>query len=321
MPADDLVAHFADDPSVAQLRGYAALLYTGAAAIVTKFTRLGLTKAHAAVLARHGMPVILAALPPEVRDYLATDEPHIQEAFERSIRARIPDLDELAHEIGRPEYRNIFDTESYASGAYYLGEGLNPVAPTAPPTAFFGVMSVLPHLDTYHAPDTGNPLAVVEVRSYGARHVSAGEAERQHGTLAGLVRQLEADVWRRADPSGSRAFLDSLRSSAATLGAVESPLANDIRFILEIARDSHFASGRRVLQARDVMEVLPRLARLQDWLPDRRMSEAIGRIRQGLLTAGGRAVAVAAADDVLSELGKLEIPGWRRRTSRRGSRP
>ena len=52
---DELARRSASEPAVAQLRGYAALLYTGAATIAHSLIYDGNIKDNAAVLARHDM--------------------------------------------------------------------------------------------------------------------------------------------------------------------------------------------------------------------------------------------------------------------------
>ena len=53
-------------------------------------------------------------------------------------------------------------------------------------------MSTLPGLDTRHQRELGFGLVVLEVRSYGARHVSAADARAQHERLAAVVRDVSA---------------------------------------------------------------------------------------------------------------------------------
>ena len=79
---------------MAQLRGYAALLYTGAATVAHRFIYEGLDRVNAAVLARHDIGQILAALPPEVRDYLSQNADEVMSCFEQSFRNRIRDYDD-----------------------------------------------------------------------------------------------------------------------------------------------------------------------------------------------------------------------------------
>src|SRR5260370_33243598 len=87
---DELARRSASEPAVAQLRGYAALLYTGAATVAHSLIYDGLLKDNAAVLARHDMGQILAALPGEVRDYLGRNADDIMSRFEQSFRDTIP---------------------------------------------------------------------------------------------------------------------------------------------------------------------------------------------------------------------------------------
>ena len=212
---DELERRSASEPAVAQLRGYAALLYTGAATVAHSLTYRGLNKDNAAVLARHDLAQILAALPPEVRDYLRRNAGKIMSRFEESFRARIPGYDDQfrdrwldQEESGGPAPINLLDppmdwARAHQFGlpispANYLLGGLDPArAPEIPQYLYMG-MSTLPGLDANHQEELGFELVVVEVRAYGASRVTAEDAQAQHEQLAAVVRELGARDQRMA---------------------------------------------------------------------------------------------------------------------------
>ncbi len=218
---DELTWRSASEPAVAQLRGYAALLYTGAATVAHSFTYKGLNKDNAAVLSRHDMGQILAALQPEVRDYLGWNADDIMSRFEQSFRSRIPGYDDqfrerwLDQEEGggpatinllRPpmDWARAHEFGLPISPANYLLGGLDPArAPEIPQYLYMG-MSTLPGLDANHQEELGSELVVLEVRAYGAWHVSAEDAQAQHERLAAVVRELGARDQRIALAASAR---------------------------------------------------------------------------------------------------------------------
>ncbi len=203
---DELARRSASEPAVAQLRGYVALMYTGAATVAHNLIDKRLNKAHAAVLARHDMGQILSVLPPEVRDYLGRNADDVISRFERSFRNRIPDYDDQfrarwfdQEDGGGPATINLLRPPmDWARGQFglplspanYLLGGLDPArAPEIPQQTYMG-MFTQPGLDAQHEENLGFALVVLEVRSYGARHVSARDAQVQHERLAAVVREL-----------------------------------------------------------------------------------------------------------------------------------
>ncbi len=231
--ADELARRSASEPAVAALRGYAALLYTGAATIAHQPIYKGLSKVNAAVLARHDMGQILAALPPEVRDYLRRNADDIMSSFERSFRKRIPDYDDQyrkrwfdEEEGDGPATINLLrplvawgEIGLLGSPANYLLGGLDPArALERSQGQYMMGMSTLPVLDTRHQPELGFALVVLEVRSYGARHVGAADARAQHERLATVVRELGARDEEIALVASVRQVIrESLARNPATL--------------------------------------------------------------------------------------------------------
>ena len=203
---DELARRSVSELAVAQLRGYAALLYTGAATVAHSFIYEGLNKDNAAVLARHDIGQNLAALPPEVRDYLKRNADDIMNRFERSFRNRIPDYDDRFRERWvDPEERHRpvtidllrppvdWEWAHYGlprSPANYLLDGLDPARAVGIPQSIYVGVTTLPGLDTEHQEELGFELVVLEVRAYGARPVSAAVARANHERLAAVVREL-----------------------------------------------------------------------------------------------------------------------------------
>ena len=203
----ELARRSASEPDVAQLRGYAALLYTGAATVAHSHIYRSLNKDNAAVLARHDMEQILAALPPEVRDYLTRNAADVMSRFERSFRNRIPDYDDRfrdrwfgAEEGGGPvtidllrpplDWQLVHPLGLPVSPANYLLGGLDPAAAPQILQDLWMIMTTVPGLDAEHQEELGFELVVLEVRAYGARPVRAAVARVNHERLAVVVREL-----------------------------------------------------------------------------------------------------------------------------------
>ncbi len=169
------------------------------------------------MLARHDMGQILAALPLEVRDYLKRNAEDVMSRFERSFRSRIPDYDDQYRNThydrkggGGPATINLLrppldwvpDNQDRNRVLFlhlllrpenYLLGGLDPdKAPQTSQDQYMLGMSTLPGLDVSHQQELGFALVVLEVRSYGVRHVSAADARAQHERLAAVVRELGA---------------------------------------------------------------------------------------------------------------------------------
>jgi hypothetical protein len=202
---DELARRSAPDPAVAQLGGYAALLYTGAAALAHAHVYDGDMKDNAAVLARHDMGQILAALPAQVRDYLRRNAGGTMSRFERSFRARIPGYDDRFRArwfaggggpatiyLLRPpvDWVQVHPSGLPLSPVHYLLGGLDPArAPQIPQKLYMGMFTP-PGLDIRYQEELGFALVVLELRAYGPRPVSAAVARGLHEGLATVVREL-----------------------------------------------------------------------------------------------------------------------------------
>ncbi|MFE4824295.1 hypothetical protein ACFRFU_49775, partial [Streptomyces sp. NPDC056704] len=193
----DIVAKVASDLSVAALRGYAALFYDNLAALAQGWVYEELYKANAAVLSRNAMADIRDALPGDVQQFLEAHTTHILRAMEERFRRRIPNFDsEYRRILGATPPATIYDL----SGGDVLSSG------TVGEYAQGGLIRGYPHsMSQEHAfatvdldgldRDAGNhqiPLVVVEVRSYGARHVSTAQAKKYYDTLEKEVLRLHA---------------------------------------------------------------------------------------------------------------------------------
>lgn len=185
-----------DERSLAELRGHAALLYDMTAALAHSELEAGeLNKVHAAVLARHNLSDLLAALPTDVREYLTANADTIRGEFERLFRKRLPDYDEgygQAHELPPGTPVDLFRvTNGYGiSVGGYIANGLGGSAKAK--------QSVIWSTTTLDGLDTNGgrllPMVVMEIRSYGRRHVTAQEAIRHHLTLGETARQAYAQA-------------------------------------------------------------------------------------------------------------------------------
>jgi hypothetical protein len=170
----------------AELKGYLTLLYSNAAAYfnhVLDLQRLG--KAHVAVLSRHAMADILRALPVNVQRLTKEKSEKIFEEFNHYSTRRITQSQVQRRNVTAEELEEISRRLRI-----YVRSGLDPQYWRVDQRATFGGMSALRELDT-----TGGaslPLVVMEVRSYGKRHVEATAAATYFKTLAREARKAYA---------------------------------------------------------------------------------------------------------------------------------
>ncbi|KPI20019.1 hypothetical protein OK006_9543, partial [Actinobacteria bacterium OK006] len=183
----DIVARVAGEPSVAALRGHVALLYDNLAALAHGSVYDGLGKVNAAVLSRNDMADIVEVLPTDVQEFFRAETAFIMRAMEERFRRRLPDFDRQYRKLERTQppvtiYDLLVDSPGGGTLGQYVQSGL--------------VRGQLPRITQYYAfttmdlrgldRDAGNdeiPLVVVEVRSYGARHVTTVQAEQNYDRL------------------------------------------------------------------------------------------------------------------------------------------
>ncbi|MGW7672857.1 hypothetical protein ACWGJX_38060 [Streptomyces sp. NPDC054775] len=244
LPSSDVANRVSGDPAALSLRGHIALLYSGVATLFHAFIYRGLDKTNAAILSRNSMKDILAELPEDVREYLDIDSENIRAAMLRRIHARLPNFEaEFTRLKGRPLPSNLFylrlPKEDENVGEYVDG-GLISHFESGIPQAVAFHMTDLEKLDS----DAGNerlPLIVIEVRSYGERHVSAQKAQHYYETLVTKAAALhsEAMSWREQTLQQQR-FVESTWSQLRRLPAVSpetQPLASAVQIALrDLAR-------------------------------------------------------------------------------------
>ncbi|MGC9501474.1 hypothetical protein [Streptomyces sp. WG7] len=180
------------DLEVQALRGHAVLLYGFAAMHATTEIYDDLGKVHAAVLPRHGPAAMLQGLPGPVQDYLSSDRNAFLHLFEGYFRARVPDFDDRYRAIQGPGAApDGWPVQLLSLVENYLLAGLDRWAQPVEAEYFDG-MTILGGLDTNHGSTL--PLTVLEVRSYGERHVDWETAKEHHENLVHLARRLYRDV-------------------------------------------------------------------------------------------------------------------------------
>jgi hypothetical protein len=238
LPPEEVGALLADDPVVAALRGYGALLYDQVATVAHSWAYTGLDKVNAAVLSRNSMSDVLGGMPAEARTFLADNTHTTLAAMERRFRARLPEFDR--------EYRRLYGRRLVSSSLLdlpagpadtvtirdYALRGLVDGAGTPIRQYDIFTTSDLPSLDVA-AGNLDRPLVVMEVRSYGQRHVSADQAAVYYGHLKGKAVEVHtntrqpssaSDGWARlrghGGPAG-RPVAAAVRHALRALAAVE----------------------------------------------------------------------------------------------------
>ncbi|MFI5845011.1 hypothetical protein ACIA8K_35450 [Catenuloplanes sp. NPDC051500] len=230
-----------------RIAGYAALFYDNFAGVATwPVSEQDLNKVHIAVLSRvDAFADLLERLPDEAVDFLGAHWGTIWQRLEESVRARIPDYDDLLRTTRRapdwtvgnfhlvPTHRG-FTLQQYAASAFVRGAE----RVTQSQAIDFTTEAALDLADgallVEHVP--------VEVRSYGARRLTAREARGWNRRLARRAnRAYEAELavppavraqravdwiglgpergvrWLSADP-GTPAWAGELGQTATAMG-------------------------------------------------------------------------------------------------------
>ncbi|WP_432163562.1 hypothetical protein [Streptomyces tendae] len=234
------------DPSFMAVRGYMALFYDNVAALVQANVYEGLRKVNLAVLSRNSMADIFQVLPDPVKQFLKAESGYIMHAMEKRILARIKDFAGEYRRMRQEEPPSSIyslpgdiygDGESPSVGKY-VADGLGKADSNEDPVAqgmAFGAND-LDDLDWKVTFDE-IPMVVVEVRSYGARHVESVEAERQYSQLETVVRGLyeraeERKRYGREDLYRIRqSVLESLHDETASV-FLQKPRAELVRTAL-----------------------------------------------------------------------------------------
>jgi hypothetical protein len=316
LPPEEVAALLTDDPVVAALRGYGALLHDQVATLAHSWVYTGLDKVNAAVLSRNSMSDVLAGMPPEARAFLADNARPAMAAMERRIRARLPEYDR--------EYR-LYRSRQAPASLLDVPVGNDQDGPTIRDYARLGLVdgAGLPirQYDTFHTTDlpsldvaAGNrprPLVVMEVRSYGERHVSADRAQAHYGRLKQSAVDAHARVRR---PSSAAEGWASLRRQAAP--APGRPAAAAVQHALRALAAAEEGSESRLISgghAAVIAAALPLLDGPGDAQVDRlSLTAALQRTRYtvshvGSLDPGRARTAAQALDAAVRALDT----GWR----------
>ncbi|MDI5941080.1 hypothetical protein QLR68_23675, partial [Micromonospora sp. DH15] len=166
--ADALAARFAATGAsardVAELRGFAAMLYVNAAGYANRFIYRGGAKENLGAASRHDMAVLIEQLPAAARTFFTEGFTEVEGLFRAQFTARFPDLADRFRDRHGEELPGDF---------FQLPGGQTPtvvdyLAGRVSQRTAFGGMTVLPALDDVNA---ALPLVVLEVRYFGAQHV------------------------------------------------------------------------------------------------------------------------------------------------------
>ncbi|MFD9293457.1 hypothetical protein ACFWBV_35485 [Streptomyces sp. NPDC060030] len=186
------------NPWSTEMTGYLALLYSNVAAYIQSLHYTDdLRKVHAGALSRNNMQDILRELPSSVQQYLYGKRREIASEAIADIDSKLSEFYEMEISTGSlepEEARNVNE---------YLRAGLGGNA-SAPQTAYFGGMNTLQGLDRDHKGPL--PFVVVEVRSYGARHVSADHARAYHSRLIQEARRAHDIAENRVSEPGPKLY-------------------------------------------------------------------------------------------------------------------
>jgi hypothetical protein len=234
-PSGDLVDHIIDQET-AELRGYATLLYQLPAAFIYSLVDGSLSKVQAAVLPRQEFASLLDTLPDSVKTYLHNNSEYIMQEFRKYFLRRIPTFEKiLKRQWGVRNLPAFLDVEIDDDRALTIRDivttGLVVGHEPDFDSRYWG-MTILDELDT----NDGRllPMVVLEVRSYGARHVVASQARRDHMALQEAARAAYAAAVSVRQPTSVHVSRLAVRVASApdSLGPSTSP-ASRLRLALQ----------------------------------------------------------------------------------------
>ena len=223
---------------VQELRGHAALLYVNTAALVNTHVDGKFYKAFAAVLPRVDPDVMLGELAPGVIEFLSAHSGVLWQRFEETVRARIPGFDALASDFDDLPQGERVDMATLMwhdqSIRDFMLSGLDEAHEGMVAMSDMFATRVLPSLDDNDG--TMVPMVVLEVRSYGARHVDAETTEALHRQLVGeAVRAYRAttDLIAAQNQAGQSQAMAEAYHQAVELLAAEA----QVGLLHEVARE------------------------------------------------------------------------------------
>ncbi|MEV6708064.1 hypothetical protein [Micromonospora wenchangensis] len=185
--ADTVAEHFADGGGsprdVAELRGFATVLYSNTAGVAGRWLHEGLVKENVAALSRQDMRMLLDSLSPSAQAYFQANFTGIAQLFRRMFTDRIPDLEERfkarnGAELAGDFFRNIAFVDKKNGNKeqsiidYLRGDVRQHLG--------YGGMTVIDGFDTSNG---ALPLMVLEVRYFGAQHVDGATAQAEAAAL------------------------------------------------------------------------------------------------------------------------------------------
>ncbi|MEV5823925.1 hypothetical protein AB0L22_32745, partial [Micromonospora haikouensis] len=271
--ADALAARFAATGAsardVAELRGFAAMLYVNAAGYANRFIYRGGAKENLGAASRHDMAVLIEQLPAAARTFFTEGFTEVEGLFRAQFTARFPDLADRFRDRHGEELPGDF---------FQLPGGQTPtvvdyLAGRVSQRTAFGGMTVLPALDEVNA---ALPLVVLEVRYFGAQHVAGAAAQAEAEALREAARAAFSEALRVTGtvvlrsgavtlPPDQRLWSLSRRTGRPGLLTVELPLNEQgwsLRPLLPMPAD---VTAIRVVQHVDLPEHFVALQRLADF--------------------------------------------------------
>ncbi|MFH9016510.1 hypothetical protein ACH4C6_34875 [Streptomyces sp. NPDC017943] len=169
-----------------QVSAACSLLYVATASISSWQHCGGSPKSYAAILPRQSPSELLASCTPEARNHLANHVERIIENMNNSVRLEVNNLNpSLKHPVARPTSLPLRGDDRY-SVKDFLESGLKKTRPEISMRDAFGDMFTLPSLDTNEG--RTRPMVVLEVRSYGGRHLTATQVAENVSSLAAMAR-------------------------------------------------------------------------------------------------------------------------------------
>ncbi|MFE7871501.1 hypothetical protein ACFUYE_14250 [Micromonospora humida] len=185
--ADTVADHFAGEGGsprdVAELRGFATVLYSNTAGVAGDWLHVGLVKENVAALSRQDMRTLLDELSPAAQDYFQANFTEIAELFRGIFTDRFPDLEErfelttgvklvgdFLQNIAFVDKENGNKQQSIID--YLRGDVRQHLG--------YGGMTVIDGFDTSNG---ALPLMVLEVRYFGAQHVDGATAQAEAAAL------------------------------------------------------------------------------------------------------------------------------------------
>ncbi|MEV5819999.1 hypothetical protein AB0L22_12605 [Micromonospora haikouensis] len=283
--ADIVADHFASQGGsardVAELRGFATVLYSNTAGVTGWWIHEGLVKENVAALSRQDMRMLLDQLSPAAQDHFTANLGRMEQLFRRMFTTRVPDIEErFQRETGVELTSDFFSSPAFVDKENNGKEQsiIDYLRAEVRQHLGYGGMTVLNGLDKSNG---ALPLMVLEVRYFGAQHVD------------GVAAQGEAESLRRA---AGAAFDEALRVTGTAVtrpGGVQLALPSDRRLwpmwrhagppgllTVELPLDEPDWSLRPLLPVPDevtAIRVVQRVSPSEQVIPLQRLADLTGR--------------------------------------------